>query len=267
MSHLILIPVALLLLGFATLKLLKLAQYRRLRQLQAALVAEQGPRLGLPGALPQVLPGFEDRLAVVPHPVPDQTLAALRAAAERRGGVERSFVPTHKQGGTVAYEDLHRFAPEIIAFYQSDYLRRLVSSVVGAPVLPTPLHDQSSCSLLVYEKPKDHIGWHYDHNFYNGRHFTVLLPLVNRDATGDGLAAAELWARLPEGDRRVPTPANCLVVFEGAKILHKATRLGEGELRILLSMTFATDPSATLAKGVARRFKDVAFYGVRALWT
>jgi hypothetical protein len=32
-------------------------------------------------------------------------------------------------------------------------------------------------------------------------------------------------------------------------------------------MTFCTDPSASALKGVLRRFKDTAFYGVRALWT
>jgi hypothetical protein len=79
--------------------------------------------------------------------------------------------------------------------------------VVGTPLVPTPLHDQSSCSLLVYDRPRDHIGWHYDHNFYNGRHFTVLLPLVNRHLPEARLSSAELMVR--QGDERVlPTPPN-----------------------------------------------------------
>ena len=66
----------------------------------------------------------------------------------------------------------------------------MVATIAGVDTLvPTPLHDQSSCSVLVYEKPGDHIGWHYDHNFYKGRHFTVLIPIVNR-------------VRVPRGFRR-----------------------------------------------------------------
>ena len=80
--------------------------------------------------------------------------------------------------------------------YRSEDLRDLVSQITGVAVEPTPLHDQSSCSVLFYEKPGDHIGWHYDHNFYKGRHFTVLIPVINRDSEADGLSAARLHAKL-----------------------------------------------------------------------
>ena len=263
----ILIPIAAGALAFTGLKLRKQAQYRRLQALHRTLVADYTPALGLPEALPAGLPDFERRLAVVPHPVPDATLATLREAALRQGRAERSFIPAHKQGGTVAYEDLHAIAPEIVAFYQSDYLRRLCSAVIGVPVVTTPLHDQSSCSLLVYEKPRDHIGWHYDYNFYNGRHFTVLLPLVNRHLKEDRLSSAELRVRQDGAEHPVPTPPNTLILFEGARVFHGVTRLAEDELRVLLSMTFCTDPRSTVLKGIIRRFKDTAYYGVRALWT
>ncbi len=128
----------------------------------------------------------------LPDPLPEPTFDLLREAALRHRRTERSYFPAHKQGGTIAYEELHRTAPEIVAFYQSDYLRRLCSAVIGEPVLPTPIHDQSSCSLLFYDRPRDHIGWHYDYNFYNGRHFTVLLPLVNRHQEEDRVLPASL---------------------------------------------------------------------------
>ena len=43
--------------------------------------------------------------------------------------------------------------------------------------------------------------------------------------------------------------------------------IAEGERRVVLSMTFATDPSSTIVQGVTRRIKDTAFFGLRALWT
>ena len=65
----------------------------------------------------------------------------------------------------------------------------------------------------------------------------------------------------------VPTPPNTLIMFEGAKVFHKVTRLEEDELRVMLSMTFSTRPQSSLLKGTIRRFKDIAYFGVRALWS
>jgi len=79
---------------------------------------------------------------------------------------ERSYLPTHKKGGTVAYSVLREKAPTLVSHYRSAAMRRLVSRIIGMEVQPTPLHDESSCSVLFYEKPGDHINWHYDHNFY-----------------------------------------------------------------------------------------------------
>lgn len=213
------------------------------------------------------LPAFDEALAIVSDVLPPDRLAAITQEIEQLGTTERSYVPTHKKGGTVAYETLCQSAPQVVAFYLSPELHALISSVVGAKVVPTPLHDQSSCSVLFYERPGDHIGWHYDHNFYKGRHFTVLLPIVNRDARGEGLSAARLMARIGGEERTIATPPNQMVIFEGARVQHKATPIAEGERRVVLSMTFATDPRNSPLQGLARRIKDTAFFGIRALWT
>jgi hypothetical protein len=246
----------------------RLRLYRSLSQHQNEIRTsfDAGSPLGL-GTTLRPIPSFDNALAVVPDVLPPDRLSALREEIEKLRTTERSYVPTHKKGGTVAYETLCHSAPQVVAFYLSPQLHELISSVVGAKVVPTPLHDQSSCSILFYERPGDHIGWHYDHNFYKGRHFTVLLPIVNRDETGDGLSAARLMARIGGEERTIPTPPNQMVIFEGARVQHKATPIAEGELRIVLSMTFATDPRNSLIQGAARRLKDTAFFGIRALWT
>ncbi|NJL72939.1 MAG: 2OG-Fe(II) oxygenase [Candidatus Competibacteraceae bacterium] len=126
---------------------------------------------------------------------------------------------------------------------------------------PTPIHDQSSLSVLFYDKPGDHIGWHYDHNFYRGRHFTVLLPVVNEGHGEGGLSHATLKAMIGTAERTVATPPNTLVVFEGARVNHKVTPVAEGERRLVVSMSYCTDGRASLAQGVMRRIKDIAFFG------
>ena len=213
------------------------------------------------------LPDFSHKIAFVADFLPQEQLAALRAEVERFAAVERSYVPTHKKGGTIAYATVIERAPAVTRLYHSEELRRYISRVVGVEVHPTPLHDQSSLSILIYDRPGDHIDWHYDHNFYLGRHFTVLLPVVNSGHRADGLSHAQLSTKLAGQDVKLATPPNMLVVFEGAKVLHKASPIETGERRVVISMTFCTDSRATFAQAITRRVKDMAFFGVRALWT
>jgi len=154
-----------------------------------------------------------------------------------------------------------------VALYHAPEMRAFVSRIVGEQVRPTPINDQSSLSVLFYEKPGDHIGWHYDHNFYRGRHFTVLLPIINEGSAPDGLSHALLQARIDGRETDIATPPNTLIVFEGARVHHKVTPIHEGERRLVISMTYCTDPRANVVQGAARRIKDIAFFGPRALWT
>lgn len=215
----------------------------------------------------QPLPCFAQRLATLADILPPDEFGPLVGEVEKLVETERSYLPTHKKGGTVAYETLERQAPRLVDLYRSPGLRALVSGIVKLKVAPTPLHDQSSCSVLFYEKPGDHIGWHYDHNFYKGRHFTVLIPLINRGREPNGLSQARLMARQNGHERVIPTPPNAMIVFEGAKVSHKVTPIGEGEKRVIWSMTFCADSRNSAFQGMARRVKDTAFFGLRALWT
>lgn len=179
---------------------------------------------------------------------------------------ERSYIPFHKKGGTVSYEALQREAPACVALYHSPELQQFIATVTGTPIEPTPDRDQSSLSLLCYVEAGDHIQWHYDHNFYVGRHFTVLLPLVNTGPNG-GLSQSTFQRQLP--GRQIAsydTSPNSLVIFEGARVRHRATPVAAGDVRVMLSMTYTTDPRISRFKEAIRRIKDTAFYGWRALW-
>jgi len=113
----------------------------------------------------------------------------------------------------------------------------------------------------------DHIGWHYDHNFYKGRHFTVLLTIENCGHQPDGLSAARLTMKRGRSEPVMATPPNTLVVFEGARVRHKVTPAAAGERRVVLSMTFCTDDRHSRLQDFLRRVKDTAYFGPRALWT
>jgi hypothetical protein len=210
---------------------------------------------------------LKDGIAVIPAFADPNTFSTLKNSIMSRPLGLRVHIPAHKRGVTIPYSFVRETHPEIACFYQSDALSKRISEVVGARVVRTPLHDQSSCSILIYEREGDRIGWHYDHNFYNGRHFTALLPMVNEDSARRRLSSAELVVKTPGGATMIPTPPNTLVLFEGAVVRHTVTPLGAKETRIILSMTFCANPTTRLFLDLQRRFKDIAYIGIRALWT
>ena len=262
----VLIPV--LVVGYALLFAKKRIDYRGLRRRQESILAKHAGSLRLRGLNTEDLPSFQDRLLKVHGLLSDDAFLRLRSVIADTTKGERIHIPGHKRGVTISYEALHGVAPDVVAFYHSSELHAFCSQIVGEPVYVTPLHDQSSCSVLCYTSPGDHIGWHRDLNFYKGRHFTALLFVINESSVGR-LSSAELTVRTPSSSRECPvvTPPNTFVFFEGARVWHKVTPLGEREKRVVLSMTFSTNPTANPLQSAVRRFKDVAYYGVRALWT
>jgi hypothetical protein len=241
--------------------------YRELASQRDAVIEGRAPRIGSPLDPTSLRPFFErERIVRVEGFLAPKDLEALRAECEaNRPHAERSYIPKHKKGGTLSYEAIHHRAPACLSFYHSGPLRDWLSAVVGERLEPTADHDQSSCSILYYDQSGDQINWHYDYNFYAGRHFTVLLSLVNRAAEG-GLSAGRLMQRTKKGgDVEWDTSENALVIFEGARVFHRVSPIEGGDRRVMLSMTFSTDPRINPVKEVARRIKDMAYYGPRAL--
>jgi len=125
--------------------------YRELEERIVWIANARAPELS---AIPQrKSPGFSDRLAVVPDLLGAETFAGIKAEAERITAPERSFVPTHKNGGTVPYVTLIESAPTALAVYHCADLKEYISRLVGVRLQPTPIQDQSSLSLLSYDRP------------------------------------------------------------------------------------------------------------------
>src|SRR5262245_21267664 len=97
---------------------------------------------------PKVVPDFAGRQATIADFLPADLRARIVAEIEALGDTERSYLPLHKQGGTIAYETLRVHAPTAVALYQSAAMRNVIAQVVGLDVDTTPLTDQSSCSVL-----------------------------------------------------------------------------------------------------------------------
>jgi hypothetical protein len=215
----------------------------------------------------RMLPSFEERLCTVPDILSPGLFASLRTEILRLADSVRTCVPAHKKGATIGYDALRHGAPKVTALYHSPQYQTFLSRITGGKLGPTPIQDNSSLSVLLYDRPGDHIGWHYDHNFYRGRHFTALIGIENANHDRTALSSARLLVRKNRREIEIPTPANTLVLFEGARTLHKVTPICEGEHRVMLSMTYCTDPRNSVLQETARKIKDTAFFGARALWS
>ncbi len=251
-----------------------LLRHRAFRTQYLRQLAEQRPEL-IRDTTIQIAPGetetparqfARDHITRLANFVTPECLQTLRQeAVSQIPAMKRTFIPLHKKGATLSYEQIHTLAPHCLAFYHDPEVLQCISTIIGGSVFPTPDQDQSSLSILCYHEPGDHIHWHYDHNFYRGRHFTVLLSLVNEGPSG--LSQGTLQRQLPGGKTQdFDTSPNTLIVFEGAKVRHRASPIGEHERRVILSMTYCADPRISRFKEFIRRCKDTAFFGLRALW-
>ncbi|MGO9109477.1 MAG: 2OG-Fe(II) oxygenase [Thermoguttaceae bacterium] len=244
------------------------SHYQELARNRPRLIAGRAPRLLVLEPAPQAVAAFGDEhLLRVGNFLEPASLQALRDEAMAVSSRKiHSYVPTHKKGGTIAYEQIHEACPSCLAFYHCKQIWRFVSQVVGENVGPAGDHDQSAESILYYDEAGDHIHWHFDHNFYEGRQFTALINLVNRSAGGGCSASTLVYKNSQDREVEVDTSENTFVIFEGSQVLHRATPTAEGDLRIMLSMTFNTAPRISAFGELKRRIKDTAFFGLRVLW-
>ena len=87
----------------------------------------------------QPLPSFAQHLATLDHVLPADEFSCLVEEVEELVETERSYLPAHKKGGTVAYETLEREAPGLVELYRSQALRTLIADIVRLRIETTPL--------------------------------------------------------------------------------------------------------------------------------
>jgi len=205
------------------------------------------------------VPEFLPRSLVEEHLVP--------LAQGVKSDVNRNYVPTHKKGGSVSYYTVMEKAPRFLDLYRSGAFIEFLSRLVRAKLVLCPDSDPHSCALYYYTEPGDHIGFHYDRSFYKGARYTILMGLVARSTKCK--LVCELFKDDPVKSSRkleLITEPGDLVVFNGSKLWHAVTPLGEGEERISLTMEYVTDTDMGTFKRIYSSLKDsVAYFGIRAV--
>jgi hypothetical protein len=202
--------------------------------------------------------------------LPASILDRVLAEVERvRPAVHRNYIPRHKKGGSVSYYTLVEQAPTILALYRAPAFIRFLSQVTGQPLQPCPESDPHSCALYFYTEPGDHIGFHLDTSYYRGARYTVLIGLIERSSSR---LVCQLFKADPRGrplvEFQLATYPGTLVAFNGDKLWHAITPLGENEERVSLTLEYVTDPSMSSVKRLYSNLKDAfAYFGLKTVFT
>lgn len=139
---------------------------------------------------------------------------------------------------TVKASDLRTEENTRNLYYSKEFIK-ILSGITGLPLENVSCNDEASMNVLVYNQPDDFISWHHDPNHYKGRRLNVLISLVNENASEAGnLSESELQYIVDGKQYSIKMPPNSMLVFDGSKIKHRATSIGEGDTRIVLSFTY-----------------------------
>jgi len=210
----------------------------------------------------------QDEFVVLEHWLPADLVARMVGEVDRaRPAVHHNYVPRHKKGGSVGYHALVERAPTILDVYRAPAFLEFLRAVTGQALVRCPESDPHACALYFYTEPGDHIGFHYDTSYYKGTRYTVLVGLVERSSSR---LVGQLYTRVPGRapvEVRLATEPGTLVLFNGDKLWHAITPLGEGEERVSLTLEYVTDPRMTPVKRFVSNMKDaIAYFGFRAVF-
>jgi hypothetical protein len=221
----------------------------RLRELKTAQLhesfGEQGSFLYLEDFLPR---DYTERLIDAVHAVTP--------------AVNRNYLPGHKQGGSVSRHAIDRLAPFIADLYRSEALVKWLEAISGDTLQLSPADDPHAYALYFYTRPGDHIGWHYDTSYYEGRRFTMLLGVIDDSSCRLDYELHTRNAEVPDEPGSVQYPPGALVFFDGDKLRHRITPLGANEMRVSLTFEYVTNPNMRPWQRFISNMKDsIAYFG------
>lgn len=181
--------------------------------------------------------------------------------------VHRNFIPRHKKGGSVSRYSLDELAPEIPALYHNPDFIAWLETMTGEHLEVCPVSDPHAYALYFYTEPGDHIGWHFDTSYYAGKRYTLLLGVIDESSSK---LEFELFKnddkRETTGDARNLRPS-AMCLFNGDKVWHRITPLGDNERRISLTFEYVTDAHMGRWQRFISNMKDsIAYFGFKQVF-
>jgi hypothetical protein len=198
---------------------------------------------------------------------PESTAQLVNAVETVTPSVNRNYLPGHKQGGSVSRHTIDEMAPYIAELYRSPTLISWLSELAGEPLQVSPSDDPHAYALYFYTRPGDHIGWHYDTSYYAGRRYTLLLGVLDESTCrlDYELHTRQEGATVVRGSVQIPPGG--LVFFDGDKLRHRISPLGENERRVSLTFEYVTNPKMSFGWRVISNMKDAfGYFGFRQVF-
>ncbi|WP_258002136.1 HalD/BesD family halogenase [Burkholderia sp. WAC0059] len=201
--------------------------------------------------------------------LPPEATAQLAASARALlPEVNRNYLPGHKQGGSVSRHAIDRLAPFIAQLYRSPALLGWLEKITGDRLQLSPDDDPHAYALYYYTRAGDHIGWHYDTSYYDGRRYTLLLGVIEESSCR---LEYELHTRndsVPDVPGSVQYPPGSMVLFDGDALRHRVTPAAEGDMRVSLTFEYVTDPNMRPWRRFVSNMKDaIAYFGFRQVFS
>lgn len=168
---------------------------------------------------------------------------------------KRVVIPEWKAGKTIKTETIHSVYPEVIEWYKN--FANEMTKIVGNDLEITPLYLPTTCCVLIYDEENDFINWHFDTNYYEGRFFTVLIPLTKEET-----CTKFIFKNENEQDTPISITNDNCIIFEGDKVFHMASKLCKNEKRCILSLQYTTNGDISLWNRIIMRIKDIAYIGI-----
>lgn len=212
----------------------------------------------------------QNEFVVIPQFLPSDFVEAtfVPQAQGVKHRLNRNYIPGHKKGGSVSYYTVQEHAPLFLDLYRSPAFLGFLSRLTDAKLMLCPENDPHSCALYYYTEAGDHIGFHYDTSYYKGARYTILMGLV--DQSTQCKLVCELFKDVPGRTPRkleLVTRPGDMVIFNGDKLWHAVTPLGQGEERIALTMEYVTNPEMGPFKRLYSNLKDsFAYFGIRGVF-
>jgi hypothetical protein len=198
---------------------------------------------------------------------PEATAQLVAAVAAVKESVNRNYLPGHKQGGSVSRYTLDEMAAFVGDLYRSPALIEWLGQLAGERLQVSPPDDPHAYALYFYTRPGDHIGWHYDTSYYAGRRYTLLIGVIDESSCrlDYELHTREEGASVVPGSVQIPPGG--LVFFDGDKLRHRISPLGENEVRVSLTFEYVTNPKMHVGWRVISNMKDAfGYFGFRQVF-
>lgn len=199
-----------------------------------------------------------DELVVVPSLVSPEVTEAMVAELPglRRA---RSLMPHVRKAGATGYQELQRRAPTITALYRSSVLKDWCAELAGRPMFYKSDADPHAAAVYFYTRPGDWMDYHYDGcGCEDNVSYSLIIGLEDRSQ--QQFLAVVRRGTAAESHLCVTTRPGTGIVFCGSKTWHGVSRLGVGEQRTVLSLSYTTGVPMRRGAQFSENVKDALMY-------